>query len=376
MLRTISIKLLLTSDQYAFLINLQKAFSDACNYIVPYVIENRCWNRVALHALVYGKLRKDCTLGSQMTCNAIFAVCKAYKAQQALGKIAMDKVVPEVSFRHASVHFDKRTYTFTHPGQLSLYTLEGRIKVAYTMGKRQRELFDRGVPKEAELICKKGNWYFNLVLEVPNPPKVEGRITMGVDIGENNLAATSTGKIFGGGELRDKRDRFLAQRRRLQSNGTQSSKQKLCKVSGREARHVKHVNHEISLAIIAEAKRIGTSLIVLEDLTDIRERIRAKKRERSRLHRWPFRQLQQLICYKAENAGIEVKYVNPAYTSLTCSNCLTLGERRKHQFRCDNCGLLAHADCNAGRNLARIAVSADIARAEVNRPNVGTICVP
>jgi putative transposase len=198
---------------------------------------------------------------------------------------------------------------------------------------------------------------------------------MGVDVGENNLAATSTGKIFGGAQLRYKRDCFLAHRRRLQSNGTQSSKQKLCKVSGREARHVKHVNHEISKAIIAEAQLIGASLIVLEDLTNIRERIRAKKRERSRLHRWPFRQLQQFVAYKAENAGIEVMYVDPAYTSITCSNCQGLGERRKHQFRC-SCGLLAHADCNASRNLARIAVSADIARAKVSWPNVDTICVP
>jgi putative transposase len=199
---------------------------------------------------------------------------------------------------------------------------------------------------------------------------------MGVDIGENNLAATSTGKIFSGKRLRFERDCFLAERRRLQSNGTQSAKQKLCKISGRETRHVKHVNHEVSAAIIAEAKRSGVSLIVLEDLTDIRERIRAKKRERSRLHRWPFQQLQEFICYKAENAGIEVRVCNPAYTSHTCANCLMMGKRKKHQFRCESCGLLAHADCNASRNLARIAVSADITRATVSWPNVGTICVP
>lgn len=366
MLRTISIKLFVTSDQATLLADLQKAFSSACNAIVPHVIEHRCWNRVALHAMTYDKLRKESALGSQMTCNAIFAVCKAYKAQQVLGKIVKDTAVPTISFRHASVHFDKRTYSLTPSGQLSLYTLSGRIKAAFTMGDYQRKLFDRGTPKEAELLCKKGTWYFNLVLEIPDIPKIEKGIVMGVDVGENNLAATSTGKIFGGGKLRDERDRFLAQRRRLQSNGTQSSNQKLCKVSGREARHVKHVNHEISAAIIAEAKRIGASVIVLEDLTDIRDRIRARKRERSRLHRWPFRQLQQFVCYKAENVGINVKYVNPAYTSLSCSNCLRIGERRKHQFRCSNCGLLAHADCNASRNLARIAISADIAKVKVS----------
>jgi putative transposase len=134
------------------------------------------------------------------------------------------------------------------------------------------------------------------------------------------------------------------------------------------------VNHEVSSGIIAEAKRVGASLIVLEDLTDIRDNIRAVRRMRSRLHRWSFRQLQEFVSYKAASAGIEVKYVNPAYTSLSCSNCQSLGERKKHQFKCSNCGLLAHADCNASRNLARIAVPTDIARADVNQPNVGTLC--
>jgi putative transposase len=376
MLRTISIKLLVTQDQATRLADLQKEFSSACNALVPYVIENRCWNRVALHSITYDKLRMESALGSQMTCNAIFAVCMAYKAQQVLGKITKDTEVPSIKFRKASVHFDKRTYTLLPSGQLSLYTLLGRIKVDFTMGNYQRKLFDQGLPKEAELLCKDGTWYFNLVLELPDTPKVKKGVVMGVDIGENNLAATSTGKIFGGEELRHKRDRFQDHRRRLQSNGTQSGKQKLCKVSGREARHVKHVNHEISATIIAEALRIGASLIVLEDLTNIRDRIRAKLRVRSRLHRWPFRQLQQFVCYKAENVGIEVKYVNPAYTSRCCSTCLQIGTRKKHQFRCSNCGLLAHADCNASRNLARIAVSADIARANVSWPNVGTMCVP
>jgi putative transposase len=125
-----------------------------------------------------------------------------------------------------------------------------------------------------------------------------------------------------------------------------------------------------------EAKALGASCIALEDLTDIRKNIQGNKRIRSRLHRWPFRQLQEMICYKAEGVGIEVVYVPPAYTSQTCSGCLDLGKREKHLFRCLTCGLRAHADCNASRNLARIVMSADVTKVEVSRPNVGTFCVP
>jgi IS605 OrfB family transposase len=138
---------------------------------------------------------------------------------------------------------------------------------------------------------------------------------MGVDVGENNLAAISLGKVFGGGRLRHERDRYLALRRRLQSNGSQSAKQKLRQVSGREARRMKHINHETSKAIVEAAKAAGVAKIVMEDLTHIRARIKAGKRMRARLHRWAFRQLQTFVEYKARAVGIEVEYVDPAYSS-------------------------------------------------------------
>jgi hypothetical protein len=61
----------------------------------------------------------------------------------------------------------------------------------------------------------------------------------------------SNGKVFGGGKLRHDRDRYLASRRRLQSNGSRASKRKLKAFSGKEQRHVRHVNHETSKAIVA-----------------------------------------------------------------------------------------------------------------------------
>lgn len=376
MFRTISLKLVLNETEKSLLRLLQQEYAVACNLMVPKVIENRCWNRFTLHGLMYNQIRMTTKLGSQMVCNAIFSVCKAYQAQKALGKIYEDSPIPQINFKKGSVHFDQKTYSLTKSGKLSLYTLERRIKVSFSVGNHQKKLIERGLSKEAELIFRNGNWYFNLVLEFSDVPKKEKGIVIGIDVGENNIAATSTGKIYGGHKLREDRDRYLAQRRRLQSNGTQSAKQLLCKVSGREARHVEHINHQISKAIIEDAQREGASVIVLEDLTNIRENIRAKKRVRSRLHRWPFRQLQGFITYKAEALGITVKYENPAYTSVTCSQCSSMGIRRKHQFKCSTCGLLAHADCNASQNLARIVESADFTRARVNWPNVGIYRVP
>jgi IS605 OrfB family transposase len=196
---------------------------------------------------------------------------------------------------------------------------------------------------------------------------------MGLDVGENNLAAASTGKLWGGEALRHRRDKHLALRRRLQSNGSPSARQLLRKISGKERRRVKQINHETSKAVITQAIRHGVARIAMEDLTHIRKRIRAGKRMRGRLHRWAFRQLQSFVEYKAEAAGIEVLYVDPAYSSRTCCCCGGLGRRARHRFVCEQCGLRAHADLNASRNLARIGGTAVLPRAAVDTPDVGNV---
>ena len=304
-----------------------------------------------------------------MCCNAIFSVCKAYRAQKALGRVTEGRPVPSLNFRPASVHFDKRTYTLR--GEfVSLNTLRGRVTIPLISGAHQRQIIVRGFPKEADLVCRKGTWYLNVSVEIADIELTPTDKVMGVDVGEINLAAASSGQLWGGQALRHRRDQHLALRRRLQSNGSQSARQKLRQVSGREKRRARHINHETSRAVVREALKCGASRIILEDLTHIRDRIRGGRRARTVLHRWSFAQLQAFIAYKAADAGIAVAYVAPAYTSQTCSNCGALGIRARELFTC-SCGLRTHADLNASRNLARIGSASSLRTAVVNTPNVG-----
>lgn len=371
MKRTVSIKLNPTSEQSAKLDALQVEFALACNVIVPFSAPVKCSNRVALHHLCYYVVREQVpALGSQMVCNAIANVAQSYKSLVANNPKLKKEDWPVISFKQtSSVHFDKRTYSFKND-MLSLFTLEGRIPVPYILGKHQANLINSGITKEAELLKRKGQWYFNLVIDIADVAPSTGNGSIGCDVGENNIAATSTGKVFGGGELRHKRDKFLAHRKRLQRNGSNSAKQLLKKISGKEVAHVKHVNHEISKAIVKEAVAVNASEIRLEDLTHIRDNIKAGKRVRTRLHRWSFRQLQDFIAYKAKAVGIEVKYINPAYTSKTCSVCGNIGTRIKHKFSCSNCCHLANSDVNAASNIAKFDRLFSLSRGAVSRPNV------
>ena len=39
------------------------------------------------------------------------------------------------------------------------------------------------------------------------------------------------------------------------------------------------------------------------------------------MHNWAFRELQELLAYKAAEYGIRVEQIPPAFTSQTCSRC-------------------------------------------------------
>jgi IS605 OrfB family transposase len=378
MKRTGSFKLLTTHQQAGAFSTLASLFTEACNTIVKFVQEHRCWNRVALHHLAYYQVREQCpSLGSQMACQAIHRVADAYKALRSNEGIPKDQPVPAIQFTPASVNFDHRTYSIRGDA-FTLFTPTGRATVGFACGPRQKALLATGKPKEARLINREGTWYLNLVFDLPDATSLPGDLAMGLDVGENNLAATSTGRVFGGGKLRHDRDRHLAQRRRLQSNGSRASKRKLKAISGREQRHVRHVNHEVSKAIVAQALQSGAGILRMEDLTHIRDHVKAGIRVRTRLHRWAFRQLQTFVQYKAEAAGLKVEFVEPAYTSRTCNVCGGLGQRVKHRFAC-SCGNLAHSDVNASRNIAKFAGLFSPARGDVNRPEfahrVGPVAV-
>jgi len=97
-------------------------------------------------------------------------------------------------------------------------------------------------------------------------------------------------------------------------------------------------------------------VIVLEDLSYIRENLDYRKYMNRRLHSWAFARLSDRIEDKALEAGIPVEFVNPRYTSQTCHACGHIGRRGSQaEFKCTNseCWVSEYqADINAAENIA------------------------
>jgi hypothetical protein len=155
-----------TPEQYARLQALQTAFAQVCNALAPEVQRSRVWNRVALHHLHYRTLReKFPALGSQMVCNAIYAVSRTSRlifqtpaSPFSLAKLG-NKPLPLMQFADSCpVYFDRHTLSIK-ANKLSLFTLDGRMHFELTLPEEQLLLFRVAKLKEIVLTRRLDNAY-------------------------------------------------------------------------------------------------------------------------------------------------------------------------------------------------------------------------
>lgn len=150
---------------------LQRRFAEACNHLAPLVRRSRCWNRVALHHMAYRLLRERFPdLGSQMACNAIYSVSRSARAVyqgrgspfnlQRLG----DRPLPLLVFLpEAPVYFDRHTLSI-RDGQLSMFTLDGRLRFDLDLTPRQQERLRTGKLREIALLGGSGGFHLDFHL--------------------------------------------------------------------------------------------------------------------------------------------------------------------------------------------------------------------
>ncbi len=216
--------------------------------------------------------------------------------------------------------------------------------------------------KGGELVFRNDTFYLNLFIKekVTIMAWSEAEHVVAVDRGVNNLATVVVtnragglvdAKFFSGSKHGWKRKHNNEIRKSLQ----EAKKLKKVKaLKDKEQRYMRDVDHKISRQIVEIAQSLPKSVIVLEDLKNIRDKRKYSSRQNRRIHNWSFDRLGDYIDYKATTHGIPViRDVWAAYSTRyhrQCGSIKTLRER--HLLHCEPCGYVVNADFNGAYNLS------------------------
>ena len=363
--RNIQVKLDVPEDAHSVLDETFEQFRYAAQYVADYGWADDpteiVTNQGDLNTVTYDDVREETDLHANHVQSARRLAADALDNCQ--DRILVNgKTASKPTFRGTVVVYGQRTITY-NDDHCTLATVDGRVRAEYVTPED-----DEGTPfevfwnteewdrKEATLHKRDGEYYLHVAVEKEpdaDGSPVENGAVLGVDLNvDGSLAVTSTGRFLGNADyLNHTRNEYERRRGRLQQTGTRSAHLTIQTIGDKFARWSEDYLHRVSTAIVQEARRHDCSAIAFENLETIRDRIS----NASKFQQWAFRTIQEYTEYKAEEYGILVDTVQPAYTSQRCSHsaCGFTHEDNRDggAFECLKCGKELHADYNAARNI-------------------------
>ncbi|WP_458207503.1 RNA-guided endonuclease InsQ/TnpB family protein [Haladaptatus sp. NG-SE-30] len=312
-----------------------------------------CHTRNEVQQLAYDELRERTDLGSQ---HAVLATHRAAEAIKGALDRGDDPKKPE--FTSPTVVYDTRTMTLFEDRSVSLTTTAERVHGDLDVpegGYQSRYLDDdRWEPAKSALRYRDGEFTLHLGFRTPRPevePPDDDATVLGVSLGVENLAVTSTARFFSGSELAHRYREFTDLRADLRETGTRSARRTLRQAGDHADNFVRDTLHEVAGGIIEEAQRHGCSVVAFGELEAVRELLS----DTESFHTWVFDRLFEFVAYRAAEHGITVVQVNPEYTSQRCTGCgFTHPQNRdvdNNHFECLKCGNEANDDYNAAKNV-------------------------
>jgi putative transposase len=215
-----------------------------------------------------------------------------------------------------------------------------------------------GTIKTLRLTRKAGKWYAVLACDAAPEPLPATGVDVGIDVGLTSLITTSAGEHVEhpAWYRRAQRRLRVAQRRVARRKKGGAHRRQAVEVLQRAHERIANQRRDFLYKL---SHRLLTRYdhVAVEDLR-IRNMVQNPHLSKSILDAgWGL--FAAHLTSKAANAGREVVFVNPAYTSRTCAHCgqlvlhLPLSQR---VFRCA-CGYVADRDENAARNILRLGQS-------------------
>jgi len=367
--RTAVVKLAVSDEQRDVLHRTAEQYLYCANRTADYCWSNTSYtecktNKRQVRDALYDDLRNETGLQAQLVQAAIKRAVEAIKSGVERWKKGQRVSCP--TFTVKTMDYDLRSATF-YRNKVSLATVEDRLEPSFVLPADSPTPYERYVLSEDYEIREStlrhdavdDEFYLHISTrridsddpEVPVGTEHPDQTVLGIDLGVNSLAVSSTGTFWNGDDYDHWCREFEKRRSEMQQRGTQAAHNALRRLGKCEEAWRKQYIHTIANEIVTEAVEHDCDVIVFEDLTDIRERLPQAKWH----HVWAFRRLFEYVEYKAPERGISVEQVESSYTSQRCSrtDCGFTHDDNRHseQFRCQKCGYEVNADYNAAKNI-------------------------
>lgn len=227
-----------------------------------------------------------------------------------------------------------------------------RLSIRTKMTDKQKSIFATSKLGTMRIVIKNNKIVAQIVYEKTEDAYHEEGNVMGVDLGVKCPAVSKCSdgsvKFYGNGRKNKAMRRHFATKRKAMQKAKHQDAVK--HINNKEQRIMKDIDHKISHDIVATAVAHNVKVIKLEQLQNIRSTTRTSRKNNHSLHNWSFYRVAQYIEYKARLAGIEVVYVNPAYTSQICPICGKLNHAIDRKYTCE-CGIHTHRDIVGAWNI-------------------------
>jgi putative transposase len=278
-----------------------------------------------------------------------------YKSYRRISRRRTNIKPPSIERLRAVLLDDTHLFWFSW-GSLKIATHKGHLTIPFRLHEHA-EKFKGWQVKGSRIIVLGDEYYLHVTFKKAIEEKEYGGL-LGIDVNEKSidLAIIKPDKVrfvkIDVSEAKYIRDRYFKKRRSIQRKIKGEVKARLlAKYSKREGRRINVILHKASKTIAEIVAREGVKPI-MEDLKNMRERMKYGRRMNRRLHSIPFRKIQFHIFYKSVEKGYKPEYTNAKNTSRICPICGELNKPNGHIYKCRKCSLQANKHIVAAWNIA------------------------
>lgn len=318
------------------LLGISKEYTRTVNIVIDFLWEHKQFSG----SFVKDTAWIDTWLSARMKqCAAkqALAIVKSQRKRKKKTKPIFASLVMELDSRFVNIEQDVNSFDCW----ITLSSIGNKLKLRIPSKKHQHFnalVGDGWTFKKAIRIRvnDKGFWA-DVYFEKPEPEHKTTGVVKGFDIGYKKLLVDSDGQQYG--------TKFEQIAEKI-SRKRQGSKSFLRALQERN-QFVNEVINKLPLD--------HTDTAVVENLKFVKHKSKGKIRKKfnNKLQRWVYPLVLERLTNRCEREGILMTFINPAYTSQTCSACGVRDKlsRKGERFRCRSCGIELDADWNGARNV-------------------------